>query len=92
MNAQSLLIAICLSLIHAATASTGSNITFESTATFPAVHPAKTIIPMRTPAKPADAKQPNCQYQTMSQCLSACGTGLCMWCSGNGKYACVPKA
>jgi len=88
MNAQSLLIAVGVSLIYAATASAGSNIAFEGTTPFPAVHPAKTIIRM---TKPADAKQPNCQYQTMSQCLSACGAGLCMWCSGNGKYACVPK-
>ncbi|KAB0564353.1 hypothetical protein [Brucella pituitosa] len=88
MKPYSLLVVVGLVLMNASTAYAGSNTALKSASTLPSSDPAETIVHLATTEKPEAAKPAICQYKTWQDCVAACGTSLCIYCTGNGKYAC----
>lgn len=88
MKPYSLFVVAGLALMNATIAYAGSNTALQSTSTLPSTDPAETIVHVATSAQLKAAKPLVCRYKTWQDCIAACGTSLCIYCSGNGKYAC----
>lgn len=91
MKTYPILFILGLVLMNATSAYAGSTTKAEGASAVIPFRSAETIVHVANSAKPETVAKGACIYQTLQQCLDACGRELCRWCPHSGKYACLKK-